>query len=99
MRSPDPGAPRERTDLAWQRAGFGYLALAGVVLGIAAHHDAPGLLAVSLALLVVAAAVWRHGRRAYERAEVRSHPRELALMSAVTAAAAIVAALVVIVRL
>jgi hypothetical protein len=97
---PDPAAaPRERTDLAWQRSGFSYLALAAVVLGIAAHHDAPALLAVSFALMAVAAAVWRQGRVAYRRDEVTAQPLVLAIMTAVTAAAALGAAVVVALRL
>jgi hypothetical protein len=97
---PDPAtAPRERTDLAWQRSGFSYLTLAGVVLGIAAHRNAPGLLAASFGLMAVAAAVWRQGRVAYGRDDVAAQPRVLGVLSAVTAAAAVVAAIVVLVRL
>jgi hypothetical protein len=99
MRSPDPGAPRERTDLAWQRAAFGYVALGAVVLGIAAHRDAPWLLAVSAALIAVAGAVWRRGRIAYRSAEVAAQPRVLAMLSVATALTALVAAGVVLVRL
>jgi len=97
MPSSDPGAARERTDLAWQRSGFSYLAIAGVVLGVAAHHDAPWLLGVSAVLVAVAAAVWRHGRTAYQRDDVRPHPRELGLLTAVPALVAVVAAVVVVV--
>jgi hypothetical protein len=43
--------------------------------------------------------VWRHGRSAYERADVRVHPRVLATMSAVTGVAGLVAAVVVLLRL
>jgi uncharacterized membrane protein YidH (DUF202 family) len=93
------GAPRERTDLAWQRSAFSFIALSGVVLGIAARRDAPALLAVSVALMAVAGAVWRHGRGAYQATEVQAHPRVLAIMSAVTALASLVAAIVVLVRL
>jgi uncharacterized membrane protein YidH (DUF202 family) len=102
MRSPElggGGAARERTGLAWQRSAFSYLALGGLVLGIAAHRDAPGLLAVSVGLIAIAGAVWRHGRGAYESADVRVHPRVLATMSAVTAVAGLVAAVVVLLRL
>jgi uncharacterized membrane protein YidH (DUF202 family) len=103
MRSRELGgehaAQRERTDLAWQRSAFSFAALGGLVLGIAAHRDAPFLLAVSVALIAVAGAVWRHGRGAYESADVRVHPRVLATMSAVTAAAGVVAAVVVLLRL
>jgi hypothetical protein len=92
-------APRERTDLAWQRAGFAYAALGGVLLGIAAHRDAPGLLAASAALIAVAGAVWRQGRIAYTRARVTAQPRAVALLAAATAATALVAAVVVLLRL
>jgi hypothetical protein len=57
-----PGAAAERTRLARQRSAFSYAALAGVVLGVAAHRNAPGLLALSVALLAFAAEVWRRGR-------------------------------------
>ena len=97
MPSPDPGAARERTDLAWQRSGFSYLAMAGVVLGVAAHRDAPWLLGVSVVLIAVAGVVWRHGRAAYERADVSPHPREFELMTAIPALVAVVAAVVVVV--
>ena len=93
------GAARERTGLAWQRSAFGYVALSGLVLGVAARRDAPGLLAVSVGLIAVATVVWRHGRGAYERADVTANPRVLAIMSAVTALSALIAAVVVVVRL
>jgi len=92
-------AQRERTDLAWQRSAFSVLALAGVVLGIAARRDAPALLAASLALIGVAGAVWRRGRAAYLRLEVAAQPRALAVLSTATAAAALLAAVVVLVPL
>jgi putative membrane protein len=94
-----PGVPRERTGLAWERSALGFVALAGVVLSVAAHREAPGLLVLSTALVAVAAAVWRHGRRAYASAEVQAQPRALGLLAAATALAALVAAIVVLVRL
>ena len=93
------GAARERTGLAWQRSAFSFAALGGLVLGIAAHRDAPELLAVSVALIGVAGAVWRHGHGAYTRADVTARPRALALLTAVTAFAALAAATVVLARL
>jgi uncharacterized membrane protein YidH (DUF202 family) len=95
----EPAAQRERTGLAWQRSAFSFVAFGGVVLGIAAHRDAPGLLALSVALIAVAGVVWRQGRSAYQRAEVTAQPRLLALLSAGTALAGFVAAIVVLVRL
>jgi uncharacterized membrane protein YidH (DUF202 family) len=100
MPSPEPpGLARERTGLAWQRTALGFVGLGGVVLGVAAHREAPTLLVPSVALLAVAAAVWRHGQRAYARPEVQAQPRAIALLAVATAAAALVAAIVVLVRL
>jgi uncharacterized membrane protein YidH (DUF202 family) len=92
-------AQRERTDLAWQRSAFSFMALGGLVLGIAAHRSTPWLLAVSVALIAIAGGVWRRGRAAYERAAVTAQPRALVLLTAVTALSALVAAVVVLVRL
>jgi uncharacterized membrane protein YidH (DUF202 family) len=94
-----PGAPRERTGLAWQRSAFGFVTLAGVVLSVAAHREAPGLLVVSAALAIVAAAVWRQGRRAYERPEVQDQQQAIAFVAIATALAALVAAVVVLVHI
>jgi uncharacterized membrane protein YidH (DUF202 family) len=104
MPSPDGhererGLARERSGLAWERTGLAFAGLGGVVLGVAAHHDAPSLLAVSAALLGVATAVWRHGRIAYERASVGPQPRVLGLLTLATALAALSAAVVVILKL
>jgi uncharacterized membrane protein YidH (DUF202 family) len=101
MPSPDPprGLARERTGLAWERSAGSFAALAAVVLGVAAHHDAPGLIALSVALVTVAAAVWRHGRRSYDRPGVTLQLHALALMSLAVALTGVAAAIVVIVRL
>jgi putative membrane protein len=100
MPSPErPGLARERTGLAWQRSALGFVALAGVVLSVAAHREAPGLVVVRAALAAVAAAVWRQGRRAYARSEVQAQQPALALVAAATAMAALMAAVVVLVRL
>jgi uncharacterized membrane protein YidH (DUF202 family) len=101
MLSPDQrgGAQRERTGLAWQRSAFSFLALAGVVLSVAAHRDAPVLLALSALLAAAAVAVWLHGSRAYEQARVTAQPRALAVLTSVTALAAGAAAVVVLARL
>ena len=99
MPSPErPGLARERTALAWQRSALGFVALAGVVLSVAAHREAPGLLVVSAALVAVAVAVWRHGQRAYVHHEVQAQPRALALLAVATALAAIGAAIIVAAR-
>jgi putative membrane protein len=100
MPSPErPGAARERTGLAWQRSALGFVALAGVVLSVAAHREAPGLLVVSAALVAVAVAVWRHGLRAYAHADVWAQQRALAFLALATTLAALMAAVVVAVRL
>jgi uncharacterized membrane protein YidH (DUF202 family) len=100
MPSPEPpGVSRERTGLAWQRSAFGFVTLAGVVLSVAAHREAPGLIGVSAALAVVAAAVWRQGRRAYERIDVQAQPQAVGFVAVATALAALVAAVVVILHL
>jgi putative membrane protein len=100
MPSPErSGLARERTGLAWQRSALGFVALAGVLLSVAAHREAPGLLVLSAALVAVAVAVWRRGRHAYARAEVRAQQQALRFLAVVTALAALVAAVVVLVRL
>ena len=86
----DPGLARERTGLAWERSALTFAALAAVVLGVAAHHDAPALLALSAALVAAGAAVWRHGRRSYEREGAPPQVRALALMALAVAATALV---------
>jgi uncharacterized membrane protein YidH (DUF202 family) len=98
MPSPEPerGLARERTGLAWERSAGAFAALAGVVLGVAAHRDAPGLIVLSAALVMAAAAVWRHGRRSYERADVPPQTRAFALMSLAAVLTAVAAAIVVI---
>jgi uncharacterized membrane protein YidH (DUF202 family) len=93
------GAQRERTGLAWQRSAFSFLALAAVVLSVAAHRDAPVLLAVSALLAAAAVAVWLYSSRAYAQARVTAQPQALAALTVVTALAAGVAAVVVVVRL
>ena len=100
MPSPErPGLARERTGLAWERSAFGFVALATIVLSVAAHREAPGLLALSAALVVVAAVVGRQGRRAYAEAEIHAQPRALAVLALATALAGLAAAVVVLVRL
>ena len=94
-----PGAPRERTGLAWQRSALGFVTLGGVVLSVAAHREAPGLLAVSASLTIVAVAVWRQGRRAYESTEVQPQRQAVAFVAISTALAALAAAVLVLVHL
>ncbi|HEX7298984.1 MAG TPA: DUF202 domain-containing protein [Solirubrobacteraceae bacterium] len=101
MPSPDEpgGVPRERTALAWERSALGFAALAALVVGVAAHRDAPGLLVLALALLALAAAVRRHGRREYARTTVAAQSRAIALLALATVLAALAAAAAVLARL
>jgi uncharacterized membrane protein YidH (DUF202 family) len=101
MPSPDRlhGVPRERTALAWERSALGFAALAAIVLGIAARRDAPALLVLAVALLGLAAAVWRHSRREYERPTVTAQWRAIALLTLATVLAALAAAAAVLARL
>lgn len=94
-----PGVARERTGLAWERQALAFWTLAAVTLGIAAHRNAPALLIASAALVGVGVAVWFTGRRAYTRDGVQAQAGALALIALATVLAALVAALVVIVRL
>jgi uncharacterized membrane protein YidH (DUF202 family) len=95
---PPPGVARERTGLAWERQALAFCGLAAVVLGVAARHDAPGLLALTAVLLGVALAVWRAGRRSYVSADVQPQTDALRGLALVTAATALIAAIVVVVR-
>ena len=94
-----PGVARERTGLAWERQSLAIWTLAAVMLGIAAHRDAPGLRIASAALVGVGVAVWFTGRRAYTKDAVQPQSGALGLIALATASAALVAAVVVIVRL
>jgi putative membrane protein len=91
--------PRERTALAWERSALGFAALAAIVLGIAARREAPGLLVLAVALLVLAVAVWRHSRREYERTAVAAQSRAIGLLTLATVLAGLAAAAAVLARL
>src|SRR5262245_48960558 len=90
------GLARERTGLAWERTALGFGALSAVVLGVAAHHDMPGLIALSVALVAVAFATWRHGHGSYQDAAVAPQARALSLVSLAIALAGVAAAIIVI---
>jgi len=97
MPSPDPpGVARERTGLAWERSALAYGTMAAIILGVSAHRHAPALLFASAALGLVAFAIWRHSRRAYEEPAVEPQLRELALLSVATALTAVVAVIAVV---
>src|SRR3954453_22406426 len=94
----DPGLAEERTALAWQRMALGFTTLAAVALAGAAHRHAAWLVLPAVALFVVAAAVWLHARRRVGDPAVRTTARPLALLAAATVAAALVAAVMAVVR-
>ena len=98
MPSPDVerGLARERTGLAWERTALGFGALSAVMLGVAAHHARPGLIALSVALVAVAFAVWRHGHGSYQDAAVAPQSRALSLVALAIALTAVAAAVIVI---
>jgi inner membrane protein YidH len=97
MPSPDErGLARERTGLAWERTALGFGALSAVMLGVAAHHGRPGLIAVTVALVAVAFATWRHGHGSYKDTTVAPQARALWLVALAIALTAVAAAVIVI---
>src|SRR4051794_41840500 len=87
----DPGLAPERTALAWQRMALGFTSMAAVMLAAAAHRGDPWLLAPSVALFAVAAAVWRYARRRTGDRALRTARPPVALLAYATAAAALAA--------
>jgi uncharacterized membrane protein YidH (DUF202 family) len=98
MPSPEDerGLARERTGLAWERTALGFGALSAVVLGVAAHHGRPGLIALSVGLVAVAFATWRHGHGSYQDTAVAPQARALSLVATAIALTAVAAAVIVI---
>jgi uncharacterized membrane protein YidH (DUF202 family) len=94
----DPGLAAERTALAWQRMALGFTTLAALTLAAAAHRNAPRLVLPAAALFAVAAAVWLHARRRVGAPDTPTTARPLALLAAATVAAALVAAVMAVVR-
>jgi uncharacterized membrane protein YidH (DUF202 family) len=94
----DPGLASERTALAWQRMALSFTSIAAVTLAAAAHRQAPLLVAPSIALFVVAAAVWRYARRRIGDRGLRTARRPVALLAYATAAAAVAAAALSLIR-
>jgi uncharacterized membrane protein YidH (DUF202 family) len=95
MPSPDRGLATERTELAWERSALSYVVLAAVMLAVAAHRHADWMLAVSVALVAVGAAVRHHAAARPPGPQ----PRALALVSLATTLAGLAAAVAVLVRL
>ena len=96
--SGDPGLASERTALAWQRMALGFTSMAAVMLAAAAHRQVGWLLAPSVALFAVAAAVWRYARRRIGDRGLGTARRPIALLAIATAAAAVAAAALSLVR-
>src|SRR3954452_2823852 len=94
----DPGLASERTALAWQRMALSFTSIAAVTLAGAAHRHVPWLLAPSVVLFAVAAAVWRYARRRTGDRGLRTARRPVALLALATAAAAVAAAALSLVR-
>jgi hypothetical protein len=97
-RSRDPGLAVERTALAWQRMALGFTSLAALTLGAAAHRHAPWMLGPAGGLFVVAGLVWRYARRRGADPGAATDRRALRWVTAATAAAALVAAGLALVR-
>jgi hypothetical protein len=69
-----------------------FTSIAAVTLAAAAHRDVPWLVAPSVALFAVAAAVWRYARRRIADRGLATARRPAALLALATAAAAVAAA-------
>src|SRR3954452_11854281 len=85
-RPPDPGMARERTALAWQRVGTAFTTFGALVLGAAAHRNAPWMLAPAAATLTAAALVWRYARRRAAQTAPPGDPRALRWLAVAGAA-------------
>jgi uncharacterized membrane protein YidH (DUF202 family) len=96
--SGDPARASERTGLAWQRMALGFTSLAAVMLAAAAHRHVAWLLAPSAVLFATAATIWRYARRRIDDRQLHTARRPLALLAYATAAAAVAAAALSLVR-
>ena len=94
----DPGVASERTALAWQRMALSFTSIAAVTLAAAAHRQVPWLIAPSVALFAVAAAIWRYARKRTASRALSTARRPVALLALATAAAAVAAAALSLVR-
>jgi hypothetical protein len=94
----DRGLASERTALAWQRMALSFTSIAAVTLAAAAHRGDPWLLVPSAVLFAVAAAVWRYARRRIGDRDLPTARRPIALLAFATAAAAVAAAALSLVR-
>jgi uncharacterized membrane protein YidH (DUF202 family) len=96
--SGDPGLASARTALAWQRMALSFTSIAAVNLAAAAHRQVPWLIAPSVVLFALAAAVWRYARRRIADRGLTTARRPIALLAYATAAAAVAAAALSLVR-
>jgi uncharacterized membrane protein YidH (DUF202 family) len=94
----DPGLASERTALAWQRMALSFTSIAAVTMAAAAHRGAPWLLIPSGLVFVMAAGVWRYARRRIADRGLRTARRPVAWLAWATAAAAVAAAALSLVR-
>src|SRR3954452_7603779 len=94
----DPGLASERTALAWQRMALNFTSIAAVTLAAAAHRGDPWLLAPSVMLFAVAAAVWGYARRRTGNRGLLTARWALALLAYAPAAAAVAAAALSLIR-
>ena len=94
----DPGLARERTALSWQRLALGFVSLAALTLGAAAHRGAPGLIAPAALLFALAGGGWRYARRRVADPSLMPAARPLVLLAAATGTAALIATVLVFVR-
>jgi uncharacterized membrane protein YidH (DUF202 family) len=94
----DPGLASERTALAWQRMALSFTSIAAVNLAAAAHRQVPWLIAPSVVLFAVAAAVWRYARKRTGDRGLSTARRPVGLLALATAAAAVAAAALSLVR-
>jgi uncharacterized membrane protein YidH (DUF202 family) len=99
-RPPEPGLAPQRTALAWQRMALGFISLGALTLGLAAHGDAPWMLAPAGALLAAGAGLWRYGRaRARDTGgPPHDHARAIRWLTAATVTTAVLAAVLAVVR-
>src|SRR3954469_5777125 len=96
--SGDPGLASERTALAWQRMALSFTTIAAVTLAAAAHRQATWMLAPSVVLFAVAAAIWRYARLRSANRAMGTARRSVALLAIAPAAPAVAAAALSLVR-
>jgi len=94
----DPGLASERTALSWQRMALSFTSMAAILMAAAAHRGDPWLLLPSAVLFAVSGAVWRYARRRIGDRGLRTARRPIAWLAVATAATAVAAAALSLVR-